>query len=701
MWENQGEHTGYAQQPNWNQWWDVGKSWDPNMEGYMWQAHPEWYNQQWNQWQHRAPPGLSSEEGFTCHVKVMKLGQSEEDFNATIATQKDTPDAVALSLLTHLKQDVPEEVDDEEDDKALAGHIESAVASFLAGGDLEDSDEEEVLREETTKAAERPEAQLSADAGVFVPMTINIPANHAREETSGPKCEYLISTLKRVGLKFDLDDVPTEKHINNFLEYIRKQPLPPKLCEDEELWELFHQEIRTTIASSYFNRICPRLAEVERAFAEHLPEGRAEELRADLILRMCANKTPGTYHILPPDGKGSHTIIFLAQTPSDFISFLDPAQSTGDEVPDADWNVFDEACKVPCPQIRRGTYGTGLALVAALVAAGALWRRASFAWQAWHLATSAFVLRGRCGTWRHLPSFCVAGVALGDICLRFVWQAWHSVTSAFTLCGRRGTYGTGLALVAALVAAGAQWRRASFAWQAWHLATFAFVLRDNCVALTALCWLWSALVAAPRLCCVAGVALGDICLRFVWQGWHLVTSAFTLCGRCGIYGTGLALVAALVAAGGRVAPRLFCVAGVALGDICLRFVWQAGHSVTSVFTLCGRRGTYGSAERLEDFCFDCIMLQALPSTEAAADTQPPVWMSPAWTVENAEPAVAGYRVGVEEGVLQLPNPFLRLQLGYHRLLLLGSRCSEAKRARAGLPPPWAQSVPGAAAGAEA
>ena len=34
-------------------------------------------------------------------------------------------------------------------------------------------------------------------------------------------------------------------------------------------------------------------------------------------------------------------------------------------------------------------------------------------------------LRGRRGTWRHVPSFHVAGVALGDMCLHFTWQAWH------------------------------------------------------------------------------------------------------------------------------------------------------------------------------------------------------------------------------------------------------------------------------------
>ena len=95
-----------------------------------------------------------------------------------------------------------------------------------------------------------------------------------------------------------------------------------------------------------------------------------------------------------------------------------------------------------------------------------------FAWQAWHLVTSTFASRGRRGTNPHLPSFCVAGVALmvlggalgpgfgacdargaaplcvagvalGDIHLRFTWQAWHKPTSTVVLRGRRGTYGTG------------------------------------------------------------------------------------------------------------------------------------------------------------------------------------------------------------------------------------------------------------------
>jgi len=83
--------------------------------------------------------------------------------------------------------------------------------------------------------------------------------------------------------------------------------------------------------------------------------------------------------------------------------------------------------------------------------------------------TSTFVSRGRRGTISHPRSscvagvalmalggtlgpglvardaaaLCVAGVALGDIHLRFTWQAWHNLTSTFVSRGRRGTHGTG------------------------------------------------------------------------------------------------------------------------------------------------------------------------------------------------------------------------------------------------------------------
>ena len=108
-------------------------------------------------------------------------------------------------------------------------------------------------------------------------------------------------------------------------------------------------------------------------------------------------------------------------------------------------------------------------------------------------------LGDRRGTWRHPPSFHVAGVALGHIHM-------HS----FHVAG------------VALAALGGLWWRTGFSGDA---------------------------VDAAALC-VAGVALGDgvmalgdIHLRFTWQAWRLVTSTFVSRGRRGTYGTGRALVA--------------------------------------------------------------------------------------------------------------------------------------------------------------
>ena len=174
-----------------------------------------------------------------------------------------------------------------------------------------------------------------------------------------------------------------------------------------------------------------------------------------------------------------------------------------------------------------------------------------------------FVSRGRRGThgtgWRawtglgacDAAALCVAGAALGDIHLRFTWQAWHYVTFTFVSRGRRGTDGTG--------------------WRAW----------------TGL----GACDAAAL--CVAGAALGGIHLRFTWQAWHLVTFTFISRGRRGTDGTGWRAWTGL----GACDAAALCVAGAALGDIHLRFTWQAWHLVTFTFVSRGRRGTDGTGWR--------------------------------------------------------------------------------------------------------
>ena len=146
-------------------------------------------------------------------------------------------------------------------------------------------------------------------------------------------------------------------------------------------------------------------------------------------------------------------------------------------------------------------------------------------------------LRGRRGTWSHPPSFCVAGMALMALgWLR--WRAWSLLVA-----------GDAAALCVAGVALGDIHLR--FTWQAWHLEmTCVWRGRRG----TSCTWwrAWSPLVAGDTAAlCVAHVALGGIHLRFARQAWHLVTSTFLLRGRCGAYGTGLALVARLVVVGRR------------------------------------------------------------------------------------------------------------------------------------------------------
>ena len=152
-------------------------------------------------------------------------------------------------------------------------------------------------------------------------------------------------------------------------------------------------------------------------------------------------------------------------------------------------------------------------------------------------------------------ALCMAGVALGDIHLRFAWQAWHMVTSTVALRGRCVTYGTGLALQPVLVAVTPR----HFAWQAWHLVTSTFVLRGRRGTYGP----WSH-IPSFRL---ASVALGDMHLRFAWQPWHLWHLWHWA-------GSGGALGPVLVA----VTPR--------------HFAWQSWHLVTSTSVLRGKRGTW-------------------------------------------------------------------------------------------------------------
>ena len=172
------------------------------------------------------------------------------------------------------------------------------------------------------------------------------------------------------------------------------------------------------------------------------------------------------------------------------------------------------ACSQPSRRGRRAFCEAGVSLVAL----GWLW------WGAW-VPFGAVVA----------AAVSVAGVALGD----------SDMTSTCILRGRCRTYGTGLALVARL---GPVWRRCRrlVVWQAWRLATSTFTLRGRCGTWRHRRAFCVALMARAGSGGALGSRLAPLSPRLlVWQAWHLVTSTFTLCGRSGSYGTGLALVARL------------------------------------------------------------------------------------------------------------------------------------------------------------
>ena len=89
-------------------------------------------------------------------------------------------------------------------------------------------------------------------------------------------------------------------------------------------------------------------------------------------------------------------------------------------------------------------------------------------WQAWHLVTSTFVLRGRRGTDSHTPSFCVAGVAL-------LMALRGALALGFVACDARGAAprcvaGVALGDIHLPITSTA----CPFAYQAWNLVTSTF-----------------------------------------------------------------------------------------------------------------------------------------------------------------------------------------------------------------------------------
>ena len=132
------------------------------------------------------------------------------------------------------------------------------------------------------------------------------------------------------------------------------------------------------------------------------------------------------------------------------------------------WQAWHNLTSTVVLRGRRGTYGTGWRAWTWFRRAWRPWRRATSAWQAWHKLTSTVLSRGRRGTTSHLPSFCVAGVALMALggALGLGLGARDARDAAPLLRGRRGTNSHPPSFHVAGVAQPHIYRR--FAWQAWY-----------------------------------------------------------------------------------------------------------------------------------------------------------------------------------------------------------------------------------------
>ena len=118
-------------------------------------------------------------------------------------------------------------------------------------------------------------------------------------------------------------------------------------------------------------------------------------------------------------------------------------------------------------------------------------------------------------------------------CLPWLWYiSWMTISKMYFNTGFLSFLTYGLVFVWCLTAfAGVSWLRTFQLFQSQWVHTD-WILKE--IWIITLLFVW-------KKVCVAGVVLGDIDLHFAWQAWSLVTSILILRGRCGTYGTRLAL----------------------------------------------------------------------------------------------------------------------------------------------------------------
>jgi len=216
--------------------------------------------------------------------------------------------------------------------ESLEEDYSSAVALYLAGA-ADASDSEGEHAEETGTGPELGEAGLLAKAdgertvGSEEAMQLAEAAIEALKKSPAPKGISLVDAIAghQTGVGSVSDDVamPTLEGLNDFLNVLRRRPMPVELQPEEQL-AMFKNAISACILSLYKDRIRPTLGQLQRKLREKgLPEP-----AVSVSLPVCAHDAPRLYQIQPPM-RGEQPTVYLNKAPRWFQGFLDDEVDKG------------------------------------------------------------------------------------------------------------------------------------------------------------------------------------------------------------------------------------------------------------------------------------------------------------------------------------------------------------------------------------
>jgi len=355
-----------------------------------WGEAPSWPH--WQQQQNGPPPGNHNVQ----RSRAAPAKQTSPE--KAVSTKGDRPGEpvshnYALDLLKQMKSEgtktvAPDKDKAKEVDEAqsLAEDLTSAVALFLAGEGFSESEDEQSEKEDeeeekpveggghvdppsdnTEAKLERPASSFSAGAAPFVPSSVvaaasappfvpSALANAAQSVLQPPVAPKKAGATPPRGISLadalaghhtggsdEASLMPSLEGMNDFLNVLRRRPLPPELLEQDKL-AIYQSLVSSTVLGCYRDRLRPTQAQLQR----RLRERGCSEPCVQALLPLCARDSPDFYQIQPPM-RGEQPVIYLNKAPRWFEGFVEveaaeeskPAEKSKDLLTPEVWETFE------------------------------------------------------------------------------------------------------------------------------------------------------------------------------------------------------------------------------------------------------------------------------------------------------------------------------------------------------------------------